>query len=137
MPTPIIRITALLGGLVALPALAQDAPAFTYVEVCRIDGTSAALRLVYQGGACETTAELETRVELDGTSATVVIASKATAEMCTMQIVPNHVEKVIGIAPETSEVAITLLNPQLGIQGQQTVPILEDGVDCSAAGESF
>ncbi len=67
----------------------------------------------------------------------VTIATGATAEMCTMQIVPNHVEKTIGIAPDTAELDITLLNPQLEAQGQQTVPVLEDGVDCSAAGESF
>ena len=137
MPTQIIRIAALLCGLATLPALAQDLPGFTSVEACRIDDTSAVIRMVYEGGSCETTEALEPRVELDGTSATVVIASKATAEMCTMQIVPNHVQKTIGIAPDTAELVITLLNPQLEPQGQETVPVLADGVDCSAAGESF
>lgn len=137
MPTQIIRIAALLCGLAALPTLAQDLPGFTYVEACRIDGTSAIVRMVYEGGNCETTAGLEPRVELDGTVAMVIIATEATAEMCTMQIVPNHVEKTIGIAPDTAELDITLLNPQLEAQGQQTVPVLDDGVDCSAAGESF
>jgi len=137
MPTQIIRIAALLCGLAALPALAQDLPAFTHVEACRIDDTSAVIRMVYQGGECETTEALEPRVELDGTGAMVVIATEATAQVCTMQIVPNHVQKTIGIAPDTSELDITLLNPQLEPQGQQTVPVLKDGVDCSAAGESF
>ena len=137
MPTRIIRIAALLCGLATLPALAQDLPGFTSVEACRIDDTSAVIRMVYEGGSCETTEALEPRVELDGTSATVVIASKATAAMCTMQIVPNHVKKTIGIAPDTAELVITLLNPQLEPQGQETVPVLADGVDCSAAGESF
>ena len=137
MPTQIIRIAALLCGVGVLPVLAQDLPGFTYAEACRIDGTSAVLRMVYQGGNCETTAELEPRVELDGTGAMVIIASKSTAEMCIMQIVPNHVQKTIGIAPSTTSLDITLLNPQLEAQGHEVIPVLSDGVDCSAEGESF
>lgn len=138
MPSPTIRIAAALLGMLATgSALAQDVPAFTFAEACRIDDTSAVVRLVYQGGNCETTADLEPRVELDGTSATVIIASKSTAEICTMQIVPNHVQKTIGIAPDTAELAITLLNPQLEPQGQETIPVLTNGVDCAAKGEGI
>ena len=137
MPTRIIRIAALLSGLAVLPAVAQDLPAFTYVEACRIDDTSAIIRIVYQGGECETTATQEPRVELNGTGAMVIIATEATAEICTMQAVPNHVQKTIGIAPDTAQLDITLLNPQLEAQGRELVPALTDGVDCSAAGESF
>jgi len=137
MPTQIIRIAALLSGLAVVPALAQDLPGFSFVEACRIDDTSAVIRMVYQGGACETTDALEPRVELDGTGAMVVIATKSTAEVCTMQMVPNYVTKTIGVAPDTSELDITLLNPQFEAQGLETVAIGIDGVDCAAEGESF
>jgi len=137
MPTQIIRIAALLSGLAVLPALAQDLPGFTYAEACRIDGTSAILRMVYQGSECETTDALEPRVELDGTGAMVVIATETTAHVCTMQIVPNYVTKTIGIAPDTSELDITLLDPQFEAQGQETVAVGIDGFDCSAKGETF
>ncbi len=59
MPPQISRIAVLLSSLAALPALAQDLPGFTYAEACRIDDTSAVIRMVYEGGACETTAGLE------------------------------------------------------------------------------
>jgi hypothetical protein len=136
MPSPTNRIAAaLLGILASGSALAQELPAFSFAEACRIDGTSAVVRMVYQGGNCETTVDLEPRVELDGTGAMVIIATRSTADMCTMQIVPNYVQKTIGIAPDTAELDITLLSPQLEPQGQETIPVLTDGVDCAAKGE--
>lgn len=141
MPRPTIRIAILALGIFAGPVLAQDVaqdlPGFTFAEACRTDGTSAVLRMVYEGGACETTANLEPRVELDGTRAMVTIPTEATAQICTMQIVPNHVQMTIGIAPDTAELDITLLTPALEPQGFETIPVLTDGVDCSAEGESF
>lgn len=137
MPTQSIRIVVLLSGLAALPALAQDLPGFSYVEACRIDDTSAAIRMVYQGSECETTDALEPRVELDGTGALVIIATKSTADVCTTQMVPNYVTKIIGIAPDTSQLDIMLLNPQPEPQGRETVAVGIDGVDCAAEGESF
>ena len=137
MPRPTIRTAVLLLGIGMAPVLAQDLPGFTFAEACRIDATSAVVRIVYEGGSCETTAELEPRVELDGTGAMVIIPSRSTADMCTMQIVPNHVQKTIGIASDTATLDITLLNPQLEPQGGETIPVLTDGVDCSAVGETF
>jgi hypothetical protein len=145
MPRMTIRIASLAsalaaglaGGLWAFGAMADELPGFSFIEACRIDDTSAALRIVYQGGACETTDGLEPRVELDGTGALVFIPTAATAELCTLQIIPNHVNKTIGVAPDTAELDVTLLGTTLEPQGRELVAIGEDGVDCAAEGETF
>lgn len=145
MPRMTIRIACLAsalaaglaGGLGAFGAMADELPGFSFIEACRIDDTSAALRIVYQGGACETTDGLEPRVELDGTGALVFIPTTATAEMCTMQIVPNHVNKTLGVAPHTVQLDVTLLGTSLEPRAREIVAIGIDGVDCAAAGETF
>ena len=141
MPTMTIRIAALaMGltmGLMSFGAAAEELPGFTHIEACRFDGTSAVLRIVYQGGSCETTTGLEPRVELDGTSALVFIPTVSTAEICSMQIIPNYVQKTIGIASDTAELDVTLLSTALEPNAREVVPVLQDGVDCSAEGETF
>jgi hypothetical protein len=138
MPSPTIRIAAFaLGALAAGSALAQELPGFSFIEVCRIDDTSAALRIVYQGGSCETSDGLEPRVDLDGTGGLVFVATQATAEVCAMQMIPNYVNKTIGLAPDTAELDVTVLGVTFEPQGRQIVPVLKDGAECSAAGESF
>lgn len=141
MPRATSRIASLgsmlVGGLLTFGAMAQELPGFTFIEACRIDDTSAVLRIVYQGGACETTAGLEPRVELDGTGGLVFVPTVATAEICTMQIIPNYVDMTIGIAPDTAELDVTLLSTALEPQGQEIVVIGEDGVDCAAEGENL
>ena len=145
MPTTTIRIarsivrlaSALAGVLLAFGAIAEELPGFSYIEACRIDDTSVALRIVYQGGACETTDNLEPRVELDGTGALVFILMEPTAEMCTQQIVPNYINKTLGVAPDTSELDVTLVGLSLEAQARERVAIGIDGVDCAAEGETF
>jgi len=145
MPRTTIRIAprasplaaGLACGLLALGAMADELPGFSFIEACRIDDTSVALRIVYQGGACETTDGLEPRVELDGTGALVFVATAATTEMCTMQVIPNYVNKTLGVAPDTAELDVTLLGTTMEAQGRELVAIGIDGVDCAAEGESF
>ena len=138
MPSPTIRLAALLvGSLCTGSALAQDLAGYTSIEACRTNETSAVLRIVYQGGACETTSKTEPAVTLDGATATVTISTTATAEICTMQMVPNHVQKTIVIAADTAELDVTLLGTNGQPQLRQTTPVLTDGIDCSAKGESF
>lgn len=143
MPSPTIRVaclaTALAAGLAGGPltvgAMADDMPGFSFIEACRIDDTSAVLRIVYQGGACETTEGLEPRVELDGTGALVFILTEATAEMCTQQIVPNYINKTLGVAPDTDTLDVTLVGLSLEAQARELVAIGIDGVDCAAEGD--
>ena len=137
MPTMTIRIAVLIMGLISFSTQAEELPGFSYIEACRIDGSSAIVRIVYQGGSCETTAGLEPRVELDGTSALVFIPTVSTAEICSMQIIPNYVQKTIGIASDTAELDVTLLSTALEPNAREVVPVLQDGVDCSAVGETF
>jgi hypothetical protein len=141
MPRTTIRIaglaSAVAAGLLAFGAMADELPGFSFIEACRIDDTNVALLIVYQGGACETTDGLEARVDLDGTSALVFVPTKATAEMCTMQVIPNYVNKTLGVAPDTAELDVTLLGTTLEPQGRERVAIGIDGVDCAAEGETF
>ena len=141
MPRTTIRIarlaSALAGGLLAFGALADELPGFSFIEAGRIDDTSVALRIVYDGGACETTDGLDPRAELEGTGALVFIPTAATAEMCTMQIVPNHVNKTLKVTADTAELDVTLLGTSMAPQAREIVAIGIDGVDCDAEGESF
>jgi hypothetical protein len=137
MPSPTIRIAALALALSTGAVLAEDLPGFTSIEACRSDDTTAVLRIVYEGGACETTSETEPSVTLDGALGIITVPSTATAEICTMQIVPNHVQKTIAIAADTAELDVTLLATSGEPQARQTTPVLTDGVDCAAAGEGI
>ena len=128
---------ATVGALLTFGAVADELPGFSFIEACRIDDTSVALRIVYDGGACETTDGLEPQVELDGSGALVFVSTAATAEMCTMQIVPNHVNKTIDVAPDTAELDVTLLGTGQQPQARARVTIGIDGVDCAAEGETF
>lgn len=136
MPSPIIRIAVLVvGAFAARSALAQDLPGFTFAEACRIDAASAVLRIVYEGGACETTSETGPTVVLDGTLATVTIPTTATAEICTMQIVPNNVQKIVAISTEITELDVAVLGVSGEPQARQTVALAPAGPDCAAPGE--
>jgi hypothetical protein len=137
MPSLTIRIAALVLAFASSGALAGDLPGFTFIEACRTGETTAILRIVYDGGACETTAETEPTVTLDGALATVSVPTTATAEVCTMQIVPNTVEKPIAIAADTAELDVTVLATNGQPQARHSTPVLTDGDDCSAKGESF
>src|SRR6218665_4044298 len=130
MPRPKSTIAAMVLGLAALPALAEDLPGFTYAEACRIDDTSAVIRMVYQGGNCETTAKLDPVVTLDRSIAAITIPSASTSEICTLQIVPNNVQKTVAIAADTVALDITLLLPDGSPQGRQTVALQPNGPDC-------
>ena len=137
MPTMTIRIAALALGLLSFGAQAQELPGFSFIEACRIDGTNAVLRIVYQGSSCETTTGLEPRVELDGTGALVFVATIPSDSTCTADVIPNYVQHTIGIASDTSELDVTVLTTDYEAQGREIVPVLTDGVDCAAEGEAF
>ncbi len=137
MPTTTIRIAALALGLLSFGAQAQELPGFSFIEACRIDGTNAVLRIVYQGSSCETTTGLEPRVELDGTGALVFVATIPSDSTCTAELVPNYVQHTIGVASDTSELDVTVLTTDYEAQGREVVKVLTDGVDCAAEGEAF
>jgi hypothetical protein len=123
---------ALIAPAVALisgGAVAQWAPEFTYIEACRIDPTSAVIRLVYQGSDCETTAEPAT-VRPSGSNAGVSIPSALSGGTCIAQMVPNYVLKVIAIDAAVTTLDVTVLFPAGQVQGQQTVALQPAGPAC-------
>ena len=108
-----IVFAAAAGLAMALPAtaLGEEPPALTSATATWTAENKVALSVTYDGGACEETGVA--RVEsADVLTDIVVIPTYATAEVCTMQIVPVTFEGVIAVEPLTERLSILVLGPE-------------------------
>jgi hypothetical protein len=99
------------------PALAAaDLQPFTEASATRV-GDNVQLQLTFDGGACQAVDAPQPGAVTNGALA-VTIPTHATAEMCTMQIVPIAVDVTIPASAEVTALQVTVLGtggePQFG-----------------------
>jgi hypothetical protein len=109
----LLATTAFADGPVAAAANLQP---FTDVSATRA-GDDVQLRLTFDGGACQAVDAPQPGSVTDGTLA-VTIPTHATAEICTMQIVPIAVDVTVPAPAEANALQVTVLGtdgqPQFG-----------------------
>lgn len=107
---------------------AAEPPPVTDATATWIESTHVRLTVTYEGSACETPGEARVEAGPDRTDV-VVIPTTETAEMCTMQIVPVTYEGIIAVEPDTTTLAITVLdaNGQPKATGSATIGAPEAG----------
>lgn len=96
--------------LAATAAFAQDASTLQGLAACRTDAATVDLTFSYSGSACEV-ADFATVTE-DGETATVVVPTEATAEVCTMQEVAIDVAQSIPVTTAVRTLDVELLDVQ-------------------------
>ena len=98
--------------LLAVPAaLAAEPRPLTSVTAVWADGGGVQLDVAWQGGACEEPGDPEV-VAADVTTNEVTIPTISTAEVCTMQMVEVTYSGLIPVEPQTTRLAITVLDPE-------------------------
>jgi hypothetical protein len=116
------RMSALVLALLATPAVAAEPAPLTAASATRLSTGEVKLDVTYDGGACEATEEAEVTTA-EGTVDAVSIPTRSTAEMCTMQIVPVSYSGTIAVEPGTTELAVTVLDPDGQPKAGGSVPI--------------
>ncbi|HHY48173.1 MAG TPA: hypothetical protein GYA10_00250 [Alphaproteobacteria bacterium] len=104
-----------------IPARAEPQPITGAEAIWTADG-KVELKVTYQGGACEEPGEAKVEAA-DTTTDVVVIPTRSTAEICTMQIVPVEYSGVIAVEPWTTTLAITVLAPDGQLKASGSVAI--------------
>ena len=113
-------------------ALAQEAATFTSLSACRIDQDRVLLSATFDGGACMavnpiTAADIS---EPRGTIVALTISTKATAEICTMQIVSIETEQVLDVPYPVADLDVTVVDPDNNTLAQGVVEVDESSADC-------
>ena len=96
--------------LPAAPAAAQELAPLNGLEIWAIGEGLVATRFSYEGGACDRTIKAEVAAPANGIAA-VSVPTLRLSEICTMQIVPVDYSGVLAIDPTTTELEITVLDP--------------------------
>jgi len=112
-------------------ALAQEVASFTALSACRIDSETILLRATFDGGACQSV-EPAALSEPRGTIIAVVIPTKSTSEMCTMQIVPIVVEQMIKAPEPVYDLDVTASDPNNNPVAYGLIQLDDDAKDCVA-----
>jgi hypothetical protein len=110
-----MRPNLLIAALLALPMLASFGVAagepepITAASAHWVADGHVELKVTYQGGACEQPGEAAVWAGAEQTDE-VTIPTVATAEVCTMQIVPVEFTGLIAVEPTTTTLAILILD---------------------------
>jgi hypothetical protein len=118
------RVLALLAVLIPLSATAaaQPAPLTSATATWTEDG-KVILVVTFEGSACEAAGEPHVSAGDDLTDE-VTIPTVATAEVCTMQIVPVEFTGTIAVEPLTTRLAIAVLDTEGQIKAAGSVEIM-------------
>lgn len=123
MPAAPRSLAAALGLIMATgAALAQDAAPLTDLSACRLDDAQVAVSLTFEGGACQEPGEATIGQDELG-AYELSLSTVSTAEVCTMQIVPVSWSGTVEVPQEAETLAVTVLNPQDGVQAAGEVEI--------------
>lgn len=106
-----MRLQTIALALIALPsfALAQDLAPLSELKACRIDAATVSLAFIYDGGACEQTGEAKAEI-LEGDTATVVVPTTATSEVCTMQVVKVNFAGIVPVPDTVARLDVQVLS---------------------------
>jgi hypothetical protein len=116
---------ALVLALMLTPALLASAQAaeLTDLTATRTGDDQVRLTFTFEGGACQ---EIEAPASggITETEMTVIIPSRNTGEICTMQIVPIPVDVTVNAFPEMQTVHVQVLGPNRETQAEGIAQIL-------------
>lgn len=113
---------ALAAAFAAVPVFAQDQSRLKDLEADRLNARQVLVEFEYDGGACEEIGDVTVGDVTDGT-VELTLRLAATAEVCTMQLVPYKIREAISAGPEATRVAVSLLSPDGQVMGTGTTDI--------------
>jgi hypothetical protein len=121
--SPMTRVLALLAVFVPFSATAAAQPAsLTSATATWTEDGKVELAVTFEGSACEAPGEPHVAAGDDITDE-VTIPTVATAEVCSMQIVPVEFTGTIAVEPLTTRLAIAVLDIEGQIKASGSVEI--------------
>lgn len=110
--------------LAATAAVAAEPPPLGSATAKRAAEGHVELTVTWEGSACEKPGKpLVEATEADEVTDAVTIPTVATAEVCTMQIVPVEYTGLVPVEPLTESLAITILAPDGQVKAAGSVTI--------------
>ena len=103
LPGPTLVLLLLVGT-----ASAQATRPLDNLAACRLDDGRVALNFTFEGGACQQPGTATVEPARGGVAA-VTVPTEATAEVCTMQVVPVEVTETLAVDAEAITLDITVL----------------------------
>jgi hypothetical protein len=123
-----LRLAAFaLAGLLATGVAAQEDPALTDLFACRLDDKQVVVHFKFWSSPCWAAVDPAdvTGPDTNGT-ATVAISTRATAEICTMNIVYFDYDKALDLAGDVRALDVSISNPQGALIGKGTAAVAEE-----------
>jgi hypothetical protein len=126
-----MRALTIALALIALPsfALAQDLAPLDELKACRLDAATVSLAFIYDGGACEQTGEAQAAI-VEGDTATIIVPTTSTAEVCTMQVVKVNFAGIVPVTDAVARLDVQVLSPGGDVVAASDTDIAPNSPEC-------
>ncbi len=126
-----MRLLAIALAVIALPsfALAQDLAPLDELKACRLDPATVSLAFIYDGGACQQNGDAKVEI-IEGATATVIVPTSSTAEVCTMQVVKVNFAGVVAVPDTIAKLDVQVQSPGGDVVAAGEAEITPNSPDC-------